>query len=106
MTVFRSIPHLGPKIVDRGPRRPKTILLGPRSTVHDPRSTIFSPMRTDAHLAAHLEHRTGRALRERAGANVLAEGDEQAVDLDPVTARKNGFKGRGRFLRGASLDVA
>ena len=46
-----------------------------------------SAMGCHADLLAHGEHRTGRAAGESAGADVLAERDEEAVDLRPLPRR-------------------
>jgi len=48
-----------------------------------------------ADLLAHVEDRAGCALGQSARANVLPEGHEQAVELDPVVARQ--------FVRMASV---
>jgi hypothetical protein len=41
-------------------------------------------MASNANLLAHLKNRTGGALGEAAGADMFAEGDEEAVEFDPV----------------------
>jgi transposase len=43
-------------------------------------------------LLAHFQHRTGRAMGKITGANMFAKGYKQSVDLNPVAARKLGFK--------------
>src|SRR5687767_14479443 len=62
-------------------------------------------MSLDTHLLAHIQDGTGGAVRKVAGADMLAEGDEQPVDLDPIAARQFGFKGQQRFFRGRSLYI-
>src|SRR5687768_18038390 len=63
-------------------------------------------MARDPHLSAHIEHWAGRAFGADARADVLAEGDEQAVDRHPVAFGQLRLKGQHRLLRGLSLDVA
>jgi len=55
----------------------------------------------NVHLPAEFEHGAYRASRQRASADVFTERDEQAVDLDPVTARELAFE-RDRSLLGRS----
>ena len=50
-------------------------------------------MSFDSHLLAHIEHRTGRTFGECACANMFAKRNEQAIDVNPMFARKIGFKG-------------
>jgi len=50
-------------------------------------------MRLDSNLLAHIQHRAGRAFWERACANMFAKRNEQAIDVNPMFARKIGFKG-------------
>src|SRR5205809_4354211 len=65
-----------------------------------------SAMGCHADLLAHGEHRTGRAAGESAGADVLAERDEEAVDLNPVALRELRLERGHRLLRSPRLDVA
>ena len=44
-------------------------------------------MRRDTHLAAHREDGAGAAFGEVAGADVFAERNEEAIELDPIAAR-------------------
>ena len=60
----------------------------------------------NADLPAEFEHRTFRASRQRARADVFAERDEQAVDLDPVTARELVFERDGSLLGRSRPDVS
>src|SRR5262245_5477602 len=60
-----------------------------------------SAMPFNANLPAEFENWAFRAFRQRASADVFAERDEQAVDLDPVTAREFAFE-RDRSLLGRS----
>src|SRR5215207_6168292 len=71
-----------------------------------PRPRSESAVLGDADLLAHVEDRTLGAAGEGAGADVLAEGDEQAVDLDAVGLGEDGSQGGLGQLGGASLDVA
>ena len=59
----------------------------------------------NADLPAEFEHRAFRASRQRARADVFAERDEQAVDLDPVTARELVFERDGGPLGRSRVDV-
>src|ERR1044071_1960966 len=65
-----------------------------------------SAVRRAPHLPAHVEHRAGRAAREGAGADVLAEGDQEAVDLHPVAAGELLLQGEHRLLRRRLPHVA
>src|SRR5688500_16872676 len=65
----------------------------------------FSAVRRDSNHPAHAHYRTGRAAREAAGADVLAERHEQAVDLDPVRPWQHLLEGGARLLRGPAPDV-
>src|SRR6266571_7334405 len=65
-----------------------------------------SAMGCHAGLLAHGEHRTGGAAGESAGADVLAERDEEAVDLDPIAPRQRRLERAHRFFRCPCLDVA
>src|SRR5262249_20154028 len=60
----------------------------------------------DADLAAPGEDGAGRAVRALAGAAVLAERDEKAVDVEPVPMRQLPLEGDQRLLRGPLVDVA
>ncbi|MER3485752.1 MAG: hypothetical protein C4345_07110, partial [Chloroflexota bacterium] len=60
----------------------------------------------DAYLAAHLQHRAYRAARQCAGTDVLSEGDEQAVDLQPVLAWERALELSHGLLRRARLHIA
>ena len=51
-----------------------------------------------AHLPAHVAHRASRAARQRAGANMLAEGNEQPVDCHPILPRQHLFQFDHRFF--------
>jgi hypothetical protein len=53
-----------------------------------------------AYLAAELAERAAIALGPDTGANILAEGDEEAIDLDPVAPGKELLE-RGERLLGA-----
>src|SRR5262245_4501372 len=59
----------------------------------------------NADLAAEFKHRAFRASRQRARADVFAERDEQAVDLDPVTARELAFERDGSLLGRSRRDI-
>src|SRR2546430_4450393 len=63
-------------------------------------------MISHTHLPTHLEHGTGGAVRADAFTDVLAEGDEQRVDLDPIMAWKFFLEFEHGLLRGASLHIA
>ena len=63
-------------------------------------------MRLDADLLAHIQHGTGETVRKVTGANMLAEGDEQPVDLNPIAAREFGLKRHQRFFRSRSFHIA
>src|SRR5262249_23620053 len=77
-----------------------------RATKPGGRDVRASAVRRDADLPAHVQHRAGGALRADAGADVLAEGDEQGVDLDPVAAWQLFLqRGHGLFRRPGG-DVA
>src|SRR5215468_2730033 len=67
---------------------------------------VSSAMPFNADLPAEFKHRAFRASRQRAGADVFAERDEQTVDLDPVTARELVFERDGGTLRRACPDVS
>jgi len=65
-----------------------------------------SAMPFNADLPAEFEHGAFRASRQRASADVFAERDEQAVDLDPVTARELAFERDGSLLGRSRSDVS
>ena len=56
-------------------------------------------------LLAPLPHRAGGAARQLAGANVLAERDEQPVNFDPVLPRQYPFQFNHRLFRGSCRHV-
>src|SRR5688572_9071449 len=58
----------------------------------------------DADLAAVLEDGAGGALWESAGADVFAEGDQQAVDVDPVVPGELLLQLEERLFGGRGLD--
>ena len=60
-------------------------------------------MRLDADLLAHIQHGTGGTVWKGTGANMLAEGDEQSVDLNPIAAREFGLKLPEAFFQGSKL---
>src|SRR5262249_42377499 len=63
-------------------------------------------MRLNADLPAEFEDGALRAARQRARADVFAEWNEQAVDLDPVTTRQLVFKRDRGLLRRARPDIS
>jgi hypothetical protein len=63
-------------------------------------------MLLNADLPAEFEHKAFRASRQRARADVFAEGDEQAVNLDPVTARELAFERDGGLLGRSRTNVS
>ena len=60
----------------------------------------------DADLLAHVEKGAGGAVGAGAGADVFAEGDEEAVDVEPVAAGEFFFEGDHCFFGGLGGDVA
>src|SRR4051812_42166129 len=60
----------------------------------------------DADAGTELADWAGRAVRTLGGADMLAEGDEQAIDLDPVPLREPGLERREGLLRCPGVDVA
>lgn len=56
-------------------------------------------------LLAHIEYGTYRASREIAFAYMLAERDQQAVYLDPVTAREQRLERLHSLFRRARSDI-
>ena len=60
----------------------------------------------NADLPTEFEHRAFRTSRERARTDVFTERDEQAVDLDPVTARELVFERDGSLLGCSRPDVS
>src|SRR5262245_30140838 len=67
---------------------------------------ISSAMPFNANLPAEFEHGAFRASRQRPSADALAERDEQAVDLDPVTTRELAFERDGSLLGRSRPDVS
>src|SRR5262249_42429165 len=63
-------------------------------------------MRLNADLPAEFEDGALRAARQRGRADVFAEWNEQAVDLDPVTTRQLAFKRDRGLLRRARPDIS
>jgi hypothetical protein len=57
-------------------------------------------------LLAHVEDGAGAAFGEVAGADVFAEGDKEAVELDPELAREFLVEQRHCFFGRWSFDVA
>src|SRR5262245_10620420 len=60
----------------------------------------------NANLPTEFKYRAFRTSRERACADVFTERDEQAVDLDPVTARELAFERDGSMLWRSRPDVS
>src|SRR5215510_12496625 len=65
-----------------------------------------SAMPFNANLPAEFEHGAFRASRQRPSADVLAERDEQTVDLDPVTTWELAFELDGSLLGRSRPDVS
>src|SRR4051794_21374460 len=61
-------------------------------------------MRGDPDLPAVLEYRAGRTLRKPAGADMLAEWHEEAVDLHPIRLRQDFLEGEHRLFRRSRVD--
>ena len=57
-------------------------------------------------LLAHIEYGTYRTSRDIAFAYMLAERNQQAIYLDPVTARQQRFKRLHGLFRRARSDIA
>src|SRR5262245_22149508 len=70
-----------------------------------PRAAALA-MPFNADLAAEFKHGAFRASRQRARADVFAERDEQAVDLDPVTARELAFERDGSLFGRSRRNVS
>ena len=60
----------------------------------------------DADLLTHVEHGTGGAVGQIAGAYMFAEGYKQAVDLDPIPTREFRFQRQHGFFWRRCLHVA
>ena len=79
------------------------------SPPHSPRLLVTkteSPVSLDPDLPAHVENRTGGASGQVAGTDVLAEGHEEGVELDPIPRREPALQlGQGPLGR-RSADEA
>src|SRR5262245_60766690 len=59
----------------------------------------------DADLAAHVEDWAGRAAWQTPCTDMLAEGDQQAIDLYPIRTWKNFFECGCRLFRRRRVDI-